>query len=178
VRHHDEVHDEVEVQDEHVPGQDRLREVQVPDAREQVPEAVGAADVHEDEQQAHHDRADGQQFPVDDDLANRLPVVDVRRDHQDDGRRRDADEEREVADVEAPADLVAHRGDDQARPDLDRIGQAPRRDQDPQEGHPGPIHGVAPQDQAEAPGDELREEADGAHGDLTSRRSRRISGRC
>ena len=89
----------------------RAREVEVAEGRNQVPEAVRAADIDDHEQQAHDDGADGQQFAVDDDLADRLPVVDVGRNDQHHGGRRHADQEREVADVETPAHLVAHRGE-------------------------------------------------------------------
>ena len=44
-----------------------------------------------------------------------LPVVDVGGDDEQHRRRGDADEEREVADVEGPRHLVAHVGGDEAR---------------------------------------------------------------
>ena len=79
-----------------------------------MPEAVGPAEVHRHEGQAHEDGRHGEQFAEDDQVVQLLVVVDVDRDHHHHRRRGDADQEGEVGDVDAPGDLVAHAGDDQA----------------------------------------------------------------
>ena len=178
VCHDDEVDGEVQVEHEHVPRQDRPREVQVAPRRDQVPEAIRPSEIHDDEEQAHDDGAHRQQLAVDDDLANRLPVVDVGRDHQDHGRGGDADEEREVPDVEAPADLIAHRGDRQSVRDLAGVCEDARQDQPDEQHEPGPVGGVAAERQRRAPAHEPSELSHRGHRALTWRRSRRTSAAC
>ena len=173
-----EVDEEVEIQNQDVPRQDRLRKVQVAPGWEQVPEAVRPADVHQHEQQAHHDSAHGKQFAVHHDFTNGLPVVDVRGDDQHHGGGGHPNQEREVPDVEAPAHLVPHGRDRQTGLHLGRIRRHPRRDERNQEGHPRPVGARAEQDQPDAAGDERGEQANGPHGHLTWRRSRRTSARC
>src|ERR1039458_1036383 len=74
---HHEVHYEIKVEHDYIPGQNGAREVEVAEGRNQMPETVGTPDIHHDEHQAHHDRTDGQQFSVDHDFPDGLPVVDV-----------------------------------------------------------------------------------------------------
>src|SRR5271169_5322065 len=76
---HHEVHYEIEVEHHYIPRQNGAWEVEVAEGRDQMPEAVGASDIHRDEHQAHHDGTDGQQFAVDDDFPDGLPVIDVCR---------------------------------------------------------------------------------------------------
>ena len=88
--------------------------VELADAGNQVPEAVGPPEVHRDERQAHEDRRHREQFAEDDQVVQFLVVVDVDRDDHHHRRRRHADQEGEVGDIDAPRNLVAHAGDDQA----------------------------------------------------------------
>ena len=123
----------------------------MPERRNQVPETVRTADIDGDEQQAHGDGANGQQFAVKDDLANRFPVVDIGGNDQHDRGRRHAYQEREVPDIESPTDLVAHRR--QAKPvaHLLAVGQRSREDQKRQKGEPQAISAVSVADQFQAP---------------------------
>ena len=108
VGYHDKVHQEVEIEHDRVPTQDRP-DVDVAHRRNEVPEPLRTANVHQHEEQTHDDGAEGQQFAEDGDLPDRLPVVDVGGNDEDDGGGRHADKKREVADVEPPAHLVPHR---------------------------------------------------------------------
>src|SRR6266545_3382424 len=137
VRDEDHVHEQVAVQDERVPGEERAREVGRPEERHDVEEPVGPPHVHEDEEQAHDERADREQLAEDHDLLDRLPVVDVRGDDEQDRRRGDADEEGEVADVEGPGDLVAHVRHDEAAAGLLRVGEGADEDGREEERDPG-----------------------------------------
>ena len=144
VRSHGQVHREIQVQHQHVPRQNAAREVQKPERRYQVPETVGPPDIHQHEHQAHGDGADGQQLAVNHDLANGLPVVNVCRDHQHHRGRGHSHQEREVADIEAPAYLVAHSGHAQAEAHLPGVRQGAGDDQRPQERNPPPVRPVPP----------------------------------
>ncbi len=107
-----------------------------------MPEAVRPADVDQHEEQTHDDGAHREEFPVDDDLPDRLPVIDVCGDDEHDRRRGDSHEEGEVADVEAPADLVPHGRDDEAGSHLPGEGEHAGDDQGHEDGDPGPVGGV------------------------------------
>ena len=97
----------------------------MPNFGDQVPEPVGPPDVHGDEEQAHDHRGDGQHLAEHHDLLDRLPVVDVGGDDEQDRGRGHADEEGEVGDVEPPGNLVPHRGDDQAVLQLVEVREEP-----------------------------------------------------
>ena len=135
-----------------------------------APEAVGPPDVHHDEAQAHHQGADGQHLAQDGDLLDGLPVVDVGGDDQHDGGGGHAHQEGEVADVEAPRDLVAHPGDDEPLVQLADVGPGSDGDEEQQEAHPGVVVPAAMGDDLDGVGDESLEVPQ--HG-LTPRRSRR-----
>ena len=150
VRDDDEVHQEVHVQHDHVPRQDGSREVQPAERRHHVPQAVRTADVDHDEEHAHRDRAQGQQLTDDHDLADRFPVVHVGGDHEHDGGGGDADQEREVADVEAPTHLVAHCGDAEPLAELPPVGVRARRHQSNEQEEPGPVQRRPLRDAGEA----------------------------
>ena len=121
---------EVAVEDEDVPAEHRTGEVEDADARNQVPEAVGAAEIHGDEGEAHQDGGDRKKLAEDDEVVEVLVLVDVDRDDEHHGRGRHADEEGEVGDVDAPRDLVAHAGDLEARDELLRVGIEPDNAED------------------------------------------------
>ena len=77
--------------------------------------------VHEDEEHAHGDRGDRQELAEDRDLAEGLEVVQVVG--EDDHHRRggDADQERELGDVEAPRHVAAEAGDAEAERELAQV---------------------------------------------------------
>jgi len=118
------VEDEVHVQDDDVPGEDRAREVELAEVGQEVEAALGVAHVGDDEHERHDDGADREDLAEDRYVLDRAPVVDVGRDHEHDGRGGDADEEREVPDVEGPGDLVAHVRDAEPVADLLAPGEA------------------------------------------------------
>ena len=72
------------------------------------------------------------------------PVIDVGGDHQHDRRRGDAHQEGEVADVEAPGDLVPHVGDDEAVAQLPGVGEDAQGDEEQEEADPGVVEPAAP----------------------------------
>ena len=116
------VEHKVAVQHNHVPAQHRAREVELPDAGDQVPEALRPAEVDGDERQAHQDCGHGEQLAEDHEVVQVLVVVDVDRDHEHHGRGGDADEEGEVGDVDAPRDVVGHARNREAVHELAGIG--------------------------------------------------------
>jgi hypothetical protein len=164
VRHDDEVHQEIEIEHNGIPAQDRAGKVDVAPRWNHVPETIGPTHVDQHEQQAHDDRAQRQQFAEDDNLANRLPVVDVGGDDKHHRRGGDANQEREVADVEPPAHLVPHRRQHEPGRGLAGVRQRARDDQHTEERQPRPVGLVAPQDNPDRGGHEMREAPDGLHG--------------
>jgi len=96
------VEQEIEIENEDVPGQQRVRKVRRSDDRHQMPDEFGSAEIHRDEEHAHDDRRNREQLADQDDVADRPPIVDVGGNHQHDGCRRDSDQERKVSDVETP----------------------------------------------------------------------------
>ncbi len=180
VARHDQVDGEIDVQHDGVPRHDRTRHVHVPNAREDVPEAVRTPHVHQDEEQAHHDRRDGEHLAEQRDFLDRLPVVDVGRDHQQHRGRGDADEEGEVADVEAPRHRIAHVRADQAALVLVRVREERLDDAGDQEKQPRVVH-LVPAEERHARGarHEVARLPNEAHDvRLTARSSRRISAAC
>ena len=175
---HDEIDREVGVQHHRVPGQDGAGKVQVAQGRDEVPEALRVPDVDEHEEHAHDDGAHREQLAEDDDLADRLPVVDVGGDDEHHRCSRHSHQEREVADVEAPAHLVAHRGDDEPLRELGGVGGPTGRDEHGQERDPAPVEAVSPENEPHAAPHEAGEPPRESHRRLTFRRSRRTSGGC
>ena len=117
-----DVKQQVAVEDDDVPAQHRGGEIELPMPGNQMPEAVGPAEIHRDERQAHDDGRHREQLAEDDEVVELLVVVDVNRDHHHHGGGGHADEEGEVGDVNAPRNLVAHAGDDQAVRELFAVG--------------------------------------------------------
>ncbi len=105
-----QVENQINVEDHHVPRKQRPGPIEDAEFGDEMPEAVGTADIHGHEQQAHADGRYGQQLAENGDLLDRFPVVDVRRNDQQHRRRRNADQEGEIGDVEAPGNLVPHGG--------------------------------------------------------------------
>jgi hypothetical protein len=95
-----------------------------------MPDSQRLAHVHHDEHDAHGDRCDGQELPEEHDLFDGFKIVEVRGDHEQHGRRRDAHEESEVRDEEAPGHLVPHRRRDQPPLQLVGIGAEAEQDED------------------------------------------------
>ena len=178
VRRHHEVYQEIEVEHQDVPRQHRAREIEMAHWRNQVPETVGPPDIDHHEHQAHHNGADGQQFPVEDDLPNGLPVVDVSGNNQHHGGGRHAHQEREVPDVEAPAHLVAHGGQGESVAHLVGIGQRSGDDQHAQRRQPQPVGPVSPQDEPDASARKAEEPTNELCWIVKWHRSRRTSAPC
>src|SRR5215471_10546277 len=74
------VEEQVAIQDQDVPAQHRGREVELADAGDEVPEAVGPAEVNGHESQAHEDGSDGEQLAEDHEVVQLLVFVNVNRD--------------------------------------------------------------------------------------------------
>ena len=143
------VQEQVAVEHDHVPTQHRRREIELPESGNKVPEPVGPAEVDRDKSQAHQDRRHGQQLPEDDQVVELLVVVDVDRDDHHHRRRGHADEEGEVGDINAPRDLIAHAGGDQAVHQLLGVGVEAEQADHRQNAHPRVVAPVA--DEGDAP---------------------------
>ena len=115
-----------------------------------MPEPVGPAQVHRHEGEAHEDGRDGEQFAEDDQVVQLLVVVDVDRDDHHHRRGGHADEEGEIGDVDAPGNLVAHAGGDQAVHELLGVGVEAEQAEDGQHAHPEVVAPVAHEGDARA----------------------------
>ncbi len=134
------VQQQIAVQDKHVPGQHREREVE---AQEHVVEAVGTAQVHGHEQQAHDDRGDGQELAENHQIMHLAVLVDVGGNHQHHRGGGHAHQEREVGDVQAPRHLVGHARGRQALDQLLAVGMHAHQREDGQDAHPEVVAPVA-----------------------------------
>ena len=94
----DDIKQQIAGQDYEVPEHDRVRCGEKHD----VHYAHRLAHVHEDEQDAHRDRRDREELSHDHDLAELLEVVEIIGYYEHHGRGRHADQECELADVQAP----------------------------------------------------------------------------
>ena len=154
-----QVQRQVAIQHHHVPGQQRGRPVHAANEGDQVPGALRMAQVGQHE---HHGADDGRHRQAFADLHHRLhvdTVKDVSRNDQQHRRRRDAHQESEVADVEAPRNLVAQAGDDKAVAQLQAVGPQACTEHQRQHTQPDPVSAAAAQQAAQRVG----EEADQCH---------------
>ena len=121
-----------------------------------MPEAVGPTQVHHYERQTHQNRRDGQQLAEDDEVVELLIFVEVNRDDEHDRRRRDADEEGEVRDVNAPRDLVRHVRGDKAVDELLRVGVEAHEAEGEEQAGPSVVAPVALTGELPAAGEEAQ----------------------
>jgi hypothetical protein len=102
-----DVQEQVAVEHDHVPEQHGVgRRV-----KNHVEHAHGLPEVHQDEEQAHGDRRDGQKFAQDGDPAEGLVVVQVVGQHHHHAPGGHTDQKGELGDVESPGHVPAHAGD-------------------------------------------------------------------
>jgi hypothetical protein len=152
------VDQEIEVQNEDVPGQQRMRKIRRSDDWHQMPDELGSPEIDRDEEHAHDDGCDREQFTDDHDFANRAPIVDVCGNDQYDGSGRHSDQECEVSDIETPGNLVAHVRSDQSVFDLMNVGSHTHRDQDSEHQQPDVVVPATADDREKASPREICEE--------------------
>ncbi len=155
-----EVEQRVAAQHDDVPGQERRRPVEAADVRDHVPEPVRPSEIGDHEHDGHRDGGDRHALADEDDVLDVLAVKDIGRDHEQHGRRRDADEEREVGDVEAPRHLVAHAGHDETVRELLRVIPGADRDDERERTEPQPVFARAAEHLAAAVDDEANDRHD------------------
>jgi hypothetical protein len=131
----DEVEQEVAGEDEHVPEHDRVRR----GMEEDVEHAQRLPHVHDDEGHAHRHGGDGEELPEDDDPVELLVVVEVVGDDEHHGGCRHADEEGELADVQAPGHVPAHAGDPESQLELSQVEERAHRDEAGEHDDPAPV---------------------------------------
>ena len=111
-----------------------------------MPDPERLPHVHEDEQDAHGDRRNGEQFSEEHDFLDRLEIVQVGGHDEQDGGGSHAHQEGEVRDVQAPGDLVPHGGRDQTPVQLVDICAQSQEHEEGQERHPEIIRAVPDED--------------------------------
>jgi len=112
------VEEEVAVQDDHVPKQDRVGGR----VEEHIQEAHGFPEIDDDEQEAHGHRGHRQKFTQDGDASEDLDVVQIIGQDHHDSRGGHTDKEGKLGDVDSPGDVPAHTGDGEAFVQLHQIG--------------------------------------------------------
>ena len=91
-----QVEQEVDVQYDDIPGQQRGGKIEAADPRDHMPDPVDPAHVHYNEQHGHEHRRYGHGVTQQDDIADVLAVKDIGRDHQHDRGGGNADQKGEV----------------------------------------------------------------------------------
>src|ERR1051325_385963 len=147
------IEDEVTVQHDHVPAQHRGRKIELTDSGNQVPEAIGPAQIHRDEREAHNDGRDREQLAKDDEIMQLLVVVNVNGDDHHHGRCGDAHQESEVRDVNSPRNFITHPGDKQSVYELLRVGIDAEQDENGEDAHPRVVAPVAHERDARTAGE-------------------------
>lgn len=105
-----------------------------------VHQTLRRAQVSDDEEQAQDNHGNGVEFTKNENLAEFLIVMQVFGNNQHYGRGRDTNQEGELRDIESPADVTAHAGDDQAVGKLLPVAGRPNAHQQEQKGDPTPIN--------------------------------------
>lgn len=113
----DGVEDQITQQHRSIPEHDGIRR----GMQEHVQHALRLPHVHHDEQHAHDDCADGEEFPEDDHPLERLVVVEIGRQNQHDRTGGHPDQIRELRDVKAPGDIAGESGNLEAEAELKHI---------------------------------------------------------
>ncbi len=145
-----DVEQEVAVEHNDVPTEHGFGKVELPDAGDQMPETIRPPQVNGHKGQAHQDGRHRQEFSEDDQVMQVLVLIDINGNDHHDGRRRHADQEGEVGDIDAPGNLVAHPGDDQAVGELPAIGVEAQQADHRQHAHPRVVTPVAHKGDARA----------------------------
>ena len=102
------VQEEIAIQDEDIPSEERLGKIHRPKERNHVPEPVQPSQVDHHEENGHDDGGSGKKFSQNDDLLDRFKLVDVCRNNQENGRCGQAYKIGKVRNIESPGDLVSH----------------------------------------------------------------------
>ena len=157
-----DVEQQVAVEHDDVPTQHGFGKIELPDAGDQMPETIRPPQVHGDKGQAHQDGRHRQEFSEDDQVMQVLVLVDINGNDHHDRRRRHADQEGEVGDIDAPGNFVAHPGDDQPVGKLPAIGVEAEQADDRQQAHPGVVTPVARKGEARATPEKNKIIANGA----------------
>ena len=73
-----------------------------------VPETVEPSEIDHDKEDGHRDGGGSEEFPKDDNLFDRLEMIDVSGNDQQDGSGSRSDQIRKIGNVKTPGNLIGH----------------------------------------------------------------------
>ena len=136
----DQVQQHVADQHQGVPGQHRVGKIVDTDNGQHVPEPVGPSHMGEHEQDAHDDRRNCQHLAQHRHLMQGFMVVDVGGENDGHCPGGNADQENQIRQIQAVADLAGHAGVGQPFGGVQEVPVQKARDQSEKKKNPGVEH--------------------------------------